>query len=209
MIDEKQLLASLGPKLRRRAADMLGTQSRYTDDLAQEGWVAVWRALPTVPAHLLNDADALEGWCIGVARNKMRNWIRDELAAPRRGLNNELSAGSGTISGDALFEALSSSEALDGVDLGYHDGKVAAALEKLTPTQRRYVFLRFWGDQTKAEICEQLGYSESSGSFSTAWALAKANLVRELSDEKPAPRMSNAEYCRRYREKKRAARAMV
>lgn len=149
MIDQRQLLASLGPKLRSRAAAMLGGQSRYTDDLAQEGWVAVWRALPTVPAHLLSDADALEGWCIGVARNRMRNWIRDELAAPRRGLNNEVTAGHEIVE---LFEALSGSLTLETVDQAYHDGRVAAALDALAPRQREYVVARFWHGVPTTEL---------------------------------------------------------
>lgn len=142
MIDQHQLLVELRPKIRLISARLLGRQTSHVDDLAQEGWLAVWKALPTAPTF--DTLDATIGWCLAVARNKMRNWIRDELAAPRRGLNNETPAGSGTSSGDALFEALSSSETLEGVDLGYHDGKVAAALEKLTPTQRRYVIARFW-----------------------------------------------------------------
>jgi len=170
MIDQRQLLASLGPKLRRRAAVMLGSQARYIDDLAQEGWVAVWRALPTVPVHLLSDADALEGWCIGVARNRMRNWIRDELAAPRRGLNNEISAGA-----DALFEALSYSESLEAVDLGYHEGRLALALDALPPGQREYVVSRFLLGIPTTEL-----HGVGSRFSSKTWVAARKNLRRAL-----------------------------
>jgi len=168
VISDVELLTLLGPKLRCRAAQMLGSQSRYADDLAQEGWVAVWRALPTVPVHLLSDADALEGWCIGVARNKMRNWIRDELAAPRRGLNNETSTG-------ALFEALSHSESLEAVDLGYHEGRLSLALDALPPGQREYVLSRFWLGIPTTEL-----HGTGSRFSNKTWVGAKKNLLRAL-----------------------------
>lgn len=150
MIDQRQLLASLGPKLHRLAAGFFtGDEQRHTPDLAQEGWIAVWRALPTVPVHLLRDADALEGWCIGVARNRMRNWIRDELSAPRRGSRATVPASDVIVD---LVEALSGSLTLQTIDQAYHDGRVAAALDALPPRQREYVVARFWHGISTTEL---------------------------------------------------------
>lgn len=176
MISDVELLAELRPKLRRRAADMLGSQTRHVDDLAQEGWIAVWRALPTRPVSVVQ-YDEIVGWCIGVARNRMRNWIRDELAAPRRGMNREVSAGSGT---DSLIEALSESESTETVDAAYHHGELAAAFDALSPRQRQYVIARFWHGLKGVELDVALGVRKATAALWNGPYRARERMAKEL-----------------------------
>lgn len=65
---------------------------------------------------------------------------------------------------------------LDGIMLAaYHEGDFAAALSELTPRQREYVHLRFWGDRSYAELTAHFGY-EPTG----VWAGARKKLVVSL-----------------------------
>jgi RNA polymerase sigma factor (sigma-70 family) len=189
MIDDRQLLVELRPRLRGMAWGLLSNNElRYVDDLAQEGWIAVWRARPTAPVTII-DCDELVSWCTVVARNAMRNWIRSEILAQKSGGPGESKVENKVVptqmygGAPELLELHDLATALwDGIELtvnAYHHGRVLEALASLPPRQREYVVERFWNCRSTTEL--------HHGVFSPAtWTQAKRNLRRDLADLIPA-----------------------
>lgn len=137
--------------LQRVANAFLPPTSPHHDDLVQEGRIAMWRSLESYdPAK-----GALPTWVTGAARMRMRDLAHGtgqptgkEAARGRRPV--------GEISTDALqqdfpglwaqMEAREAVEGLlDAVAIAYHRGEIHRALDNLTPEQRHYVVMRFWG----------------------------------------------------------------
>lgn len=143
---DAQLAAAL-PGYRRWlhhvANDMLPANSTDHDDLVQEGYVAMWRALDTHdPAR-----GSLPSWLTGAARLRMREvahghgqWTGRPETRGSRSVDS--------LSLDELLEAdpehPSLAVMLDEVEMAYHSGEIADAIAALSPAQRRYVYARFW-----------------------------------------------------------------
>lgn len=133
------------------------TRPQLVEDLAQEGWVAMWRALQSFdPAR-----GALPSWLTRKALWRMRTCIADEawLGRPARHL------GRGAIrdtteyaTDDPLLERLADDNAIEAAMWAYHQGEVLAAVARLSPAQRRYVYLRFWRGLRGAELAQEFGY---------------------------------------------------
>lgn len=136
------------------------------DDLVQEGYIAMWRALGTYdPAK-----GALPTWLTGAARMRMNDVARGHgrptghvgiVASPgsRRDSRDARPAATGTAHLDALAPgALAEVENRvavwleDGLALAYHRGQIARALSALTEEQKTYVVLRFWHQMSETEI---------------------------------------------------------
>lgn len=145
----EERIATILPDYRRwlykTAWDLLPAGSPHADDLAQEGSIAMWRAFSTYD----ETKGALPSWLTTAARLRMRDvalshgrWTGHE---PMRGR-----AEPNTTSLDAVVEdgtddqALVYDDVLDGVEVAYHHGEIAQALNALTDEQRQYVYLRFW-----------------------------------------------------------------
>ncbi len=131
--------------LYRTAYDLLPAGSPHVDDLAQEGNIAMWRALGTHDP----DKGALPSWLTGAARLRMRNvalthgqWTGHEAMRGRTevsatSLDAILDDGSGDLA--ALAE-----DTMEGIEEAYHHGEIAQAMNALTDEQRAYVYARFW-----------------------------------------------------------------
>lgn len=94
------------------------------DDLVQEGYIAMWRALRSYD----ESQGALPAWLTAKAEWRMRT------VASRRQPRAE----------DELDESLAGASLLESVDIAYHHGEIADAISGLAPAQRRYVIARFW-----------------------------------------------------------------
>lgn len=117
------------------------------NDLAQEGRIAMWRALQTWDP----DRSALPFWLTNAATMRMKDLafghgqptgheeMRGRRAAEETSLE-QITAGRDEDTIDWL-----KIDALSDVEIAYHHGEIERAMESLTPTQRQYVFLRFWG----------------------------------------------------------------
>lgn len=143
--DEGLLLADYHKWLHYIAYKMTDDDSIH-DDLVQEGRIAMWRAMQTHDP----DKGALPSWVTTAAKQRMKDFLYGHGQPTGR----EATRGSREVetdtSVDALLEegleaALGVSEALEGVELSYHHGEILKALATLSPSQREYVFLRFWG----------------------------------------------------------------
>jgi len=118
-------------------------------DLAQEGWIAMWRALQAFD----QEKGSLPSWLTTAARMRMGDVVRRGLttgAAPRYGGHSAVE-----IPVDKLPEPIK--EALHTVELAYHAGEIRQAIDQLTPIQREYVIRRFWGDEAHTAISSDIG----------------------------------------------------
>jgi RNA polymerase sigma factor (sigma-70 family) len=156
-VSDADLLLEMRPWLRAEAAFRLGWErSRHTEDLAQEGWIAVWKALPDYPAGRAEELRI--PWCKTVARNRMLNWIRDELLAPTRGEDNSTLV-------DDMATVWEGAQAAHEVDRSYHDGEIAAALQQLTLRQRDYVVARYWHGMSAKELDAHFGVTNCAAAY--------------------------------------------
>lgn len=120
------------------------TSPSNIEDLAQEGLIAMNRALDTYDPT----KGELHPYLTFIARQRMREVLRRETwtgSPSQRGHVREKPATPVDTDWDWVEElAGSSPDVLDSVLLGYHQGEIYRALNSLTPEQRKYVFLRFW-----------------------------------------------------------------
>lgn len=167
--DQESLLVHLRPLLHHSARRALYVgEQRHTEDLAQEMWIAVWKALPDLPP-LCTAFDDVVAWCMGVARNRGRNWVRDALLATTHGESNSY-----LPVVDLLEILLEVPQALDQVEQAYHDGRIAEAVANLPQSYRGYVVQRFWQGVTTTELQRTLSPS--------TWTRVKKRLSVELKE---------------------------
>ena len=160
-VNERELLASYRPWLRAVAATM--TTPDRSEEWAQEGWIALWKAWKSWPG----DGD-LDVWCKSAARRRMLSMLRDSRAAKRDLRVTQLT-------GD-LSAVIEPSRRVDAAALAYHADEIAEALDRLTPRQRQYVVLRFWNEWTRTEL-DQHFHTRNSGAM---WQTSRPKLAAAL-----------------------------
>lgn len=105
------------------------------------------------------------------------SWHRQRLH-----LDSEIPVGVTSL--DALvddgFDPTGAADVLEGLEHAYFEGRVAEALEVLTPAERRYVVLRFWYGAQGTELAEEFGYSPHG-----LWRTARGRLRPALEDLAP------------------------
>lgn len=125
-------------------------------DLAQEGHIAMWKALRTFDAS----KGALPTWLTGAAKLRMSDVYRRDtwLGTPMaKGHRREKPAKPVDASEDWVVEMLgSASDLIDSVMWQYHEGEIYAAINALPAPQREYVYRRFWKGETYTEIAKTL-----------------------------------------------------
>ncbi len=159
-MNERELLLSYRPWLRAIATRM---QPLRAEEIAQEGWIAIWRAVQSHDAEFAPQ----DFWLKKNALDRMRSVLRD-YQAQLRDWRQQVLVGDLT----AIWEG---EEALLEMDLAYHHGEIAQALHSLTPREREYVFLRFWHGYRKPEMIAHFGY-EPNG----LWRTARPKLAEAL-----------------------------
>lgn len=126
------------------AYDLLPDGSPDVDDLAQEGHVAMWRAIEAWDP----DRGSLPSWLTGAARLRMRAIAHSKGQWTGRPETRGSASVRPVASVDAVEDELDALTAgydvAEAVVMAYHHGEIAAALDALTPAQRRYVLARFW-----------------------------------------------------------------
>jgi RNA polymerase sigma factor (sigma-70 family) len=155
--DEKELLVKYHPWVCKTAHGMCVSRPDRYEDLAQEGWIALWQATKTW------DGQAPFDWWLkyrahGAMLVLIKRWSRYDRNAYRRGV------GSRNI-------VLTS----ESIDMAYHYREIRTALLYLTPRQREYVVLRFWGGYRKTELIAYFGYDPQG-----IWTQGKKKLSRML-----------------------------
>lgn len=159
MISEHELLASYRPWLRTTARRALNGRPG-SEDLAQEMWIAMWRALAdqTVAPQ--------DFWLKRQALLRMKTCLRD--------WHDPMKHRQHVFTHDVTEVADLPAE-LGTVELAYHHGEIHAALDRLSPREREYVALRFWGGLNYPELAEHFGYRPTN-----LWRTARPKLAEAL-----------------------------
>jgi len=126
--------------LQKVAGNMIGFGDPRLDDLIQEGYIAMWKALSTFSSS----RGSQDWWLKYKAHGRMLEVVRRTVHRNE----DELS--------EAPEEALAAPDLLEALELAYHEGEIAEAISRLTPKQRRYVVARFWLGLSGNEM-KQLG----------------------------------------------------
>lgn len=176
MTDRQALLESQRAWLYVVARNLSKQQPERIEDLCQEGWVAAWRAMSTYDAER---GASLRWYMRKKAKLRMLEvimgneaWLGREQRT--RGTGKQQDAAIDPMEGEYL-DAMSVGDNIDALLLAYHEGEIQAALERLTPKQREYVYRRFWLNEGVNDIKRAM-----STNTSTMWANAKKTLVKEL-----------------------------
>jgi DNA-directed RNA polymerase specialized sigma24 family protein len=130
--EEWEILQSFRPWLRAVAKNMTRSNSDRCEELAAEGWVAIWLA---VKHHSDRNFDMTSPFLKTVALNKMRSIIRGWTAQCR------------DISNRVLVVEDTNPSVWDGL-----------FVEHLSPGERKYVLLKYWGGLTDTEMIQHFGY---------------------------------------------------
>jgi RNA polymerase sigma factor (sigma-70 family) len=135
--DEETLREYIG-WLRKTAGNMIGFGDPGLDDLVQEGYIAMWRALKNFD----RSKGSLPSWLTAKAHWRMLEVVQ----RTKRTIEVTLD--------EAPEDQLAAPDLLDAIDIAYHDGEIAQAVSELTTQQRRYVIARFWLGLSGKEMVE-------------------------------------------------------
>jgi RNA polymerase sigma factor (sigma-70 family) len=161
-VNERELLLAYRPWLRTTARNFLrGRPEHQAEDLAQEGWIAMWRAFQDD-----SGGAPLDWWLKRQAILRMNQMIRDWLTT------NKQRAHLFTDDVGALVEL---SAHVEGIEIAYHHGEILQALNALTSREREYVYLRFWCGWRQPQMIEHFGYKPSA-----LWGTARPKLRAAL-----------------------------
>lgn len=150
---QRDLLAAYRRWLLRVAWEY-ATGPEHARDLAQEGWIAMWRASQTAtPAGISQQTYLMKS-----ARYRMlrcvtkQTWLGmpDRRAPGYGGTARRVWAKDAEVAygGIADLGELGAGAALyDGVEYAYHHGEIMAALNELSAAQREKVLRAFWLDE--------------------------------------------------------------
>lgn len=149
-------------------------------ELAQEGYIAMWRALDTYDP----DKGALASWLVTAAELRMADVLRRGTSFGQVG--NRPPGTEEGLRAQRSLEELPAPEIdeleqriaiwlSEGLALAYHRGAIHRAVAQLTPDERRYVIMRFWEGKANPEIQPHV-----SGNVRWLWSTAKAKLRDDL-----------------------------
>lgn len=170
--EQRALLERFRPRLRRMAAT-LTRHSDFAEELAQEGWIAIWREVTS--KGLIPD-----GMLMHNARNAMGQVIRFNtqqcrdirVTVPISAMAWEEDS---NLDIDDLFGGIEVD--LTQVEVDYHDGRILDAVNKLPPQQRDYVIRRFWYGWTKKPLEVYFDMNPHN-----IWRYARKNLEKSLTE---------------------------
>lgn len=178
-MNERELLEHYRPWLRKVAAGM--TTPSMVEDLAQEGWIALWLAYGKADERRA----PTDWWLKKKAHGRMitlvsRDWrtLKSRTwgipaGQARPSTDEELSTvGASVWDSEQLLDG---ADLIDGAEWAYHHGEIARALDELTPAQRKYVVLRFWHGYGTWDMVDEYGYDPRG-----IWAGARKALISSL-----------------------------
>lgn len=165
-VDRNQLIASIVPDytgwLRKLATGMLSPGHEALDDLVQEGFIAMWRAvlsldLDAAPADYWLKRSAHQRMLTVVARGMKwtgspdrRNGGHESVIGAPRPLS--LSEASSHPDLDFEPEDVSIAAAFEQALWAYHEGEMAQLLAGLDARTRDYLVKRFWHGWLESEL---------------------------------------------------------
>lgn len=171
--EEQDLLLRFRPWLRTTANGMCRQFPERAEDLAQEGWIAMWRSIGNFPGDVPSDS-----WLKASAVKRMYSHIRDWTAQCRDIRITDLAGVPGMRTVDDrvdVWDALWVD--LGDVEMAYHHGEIMTALAALPPRQRLYIWFKYWRGYTDTEMKTVFGYRPK-----TLGDVVHKRLAEELAD---------------------------
>lgn len=169
-VEERDILLAYRPWLRVTARELclyyLG-HARDAEELAQEGWISLWRALRK------DDGSTPQSyWLKRCARSGMLHVLKAWIAQKR---DVRKCAPVDTTPGEInMWTQLEAAPALTEIEQAYHDGEIRQAIERLPRAQRSYIERRFWHGWTIKALDIYFGNSHK------IWKPAQDILKNEL-----------------------------
>lgn len=161
-----EILRGFRPWLYKTAQQLLSPSSPEIEDLVQEGYIAMWKALKT---HK-EEAGPLTAWLTTKARWRMLEVVKEKnwsgMPSRRHGRNPVQDVVPLSLDKDydgaTLADLLLTPDIAESVMNAYHHGEIHEAIAELSPAQRKYVYARFWCGMTWGEMkTEVFGYDPS------------------------------------------------
>ncbi len=144
------------------------------EDLAQEGHIAMWKALRSYDPL----KGSLPSWLTTAAKMRMRDisWRNKPLTGEpsAKGHIREKPATPVDTDWDWVQESVGSQELQESILMAYHQGEIYDAVASLPPRQREYIFRRFWLGETDKSIRNVIPNSPR------VWGPAREELSRKL-----------------------------
>ncbi len=146
-MNHAEVLLSYRQWLRAVASRM--TTSARVDDLAQEGWISMWKAL-----EAFDGRSPLDFWLKRKAYGRMTMLVSRDWKTNKE----QQYVWTDFTDPDA---ADSQSYVPNTHEVEYHRDEIRAAVSNLTEREREYVWLRFWRDFNWPELTKYFGYEPS------------------------------------------------
>lgn len=145
--DEHELLLRFRPWLRRITGRFPQMMPSRNEDLAQEGWIAIWRGVQILKSRTELPSN-IELWLRRCAINRMSNVIDEWKAQSRNVYNTTLVDFNAVYDEDDSWMSYLTNIALTtdlgDIELAYHHGEIMRAINELPRAQRQYVIRKFW-----------------------------------------------------------------
>lgn len=156
---QREMLEAYRPWLRKTAFSLLNPGNyRMVEDLMQEGWIDIWRE---------SRKNQDPPWLMACARNRMRRILQHNHYDKRDDRKVDWYADVTDVwDGELIYE---------NIELAYHYGAIAAAIDNLSPKQQEYVRLRFWLEYDYEGLTKHFGYNPGM-----LWSRARRSLDEEL-----------------------------
>lgn len=165
------------PWLRKVATSLLPPWQPSIDDVVQEGYIAMWKAEKSFDPS----RGKLDYWLKMKAHRRMLTVVIRQ-GTPELSLNKDVSSGNGGSEEHwELQDFIAAPDLLGEVEMAYHHGEIAEAIDRLSPAQKRYVYARFWLGLSGREMREMglFGY-DPSALWNRKDTGAKVKLQRDL-----------------------------
>lgn len=161
MTDRNAELRNYRSWLHAVAMDMVGLRAggQLVQDLAQEGYIAMWRALESYDPS----RGSLPHWLTKSAKWRMADVLErgstfgKEAARGVHTRPESIGATEGSLDAmtDAGIDWASDDDVAAMLELAYMRGTVHRALESLTADQQKYVRLRFWHELSETQMYQR------------------------------------------------------
>lgn len=183
---QRELIEHWSPWLRSVARRFPPMMPSRIEDLAQEGWIAIWRGLQILDTKSPEDMpDSIDKWLKRCAVNRMHNVVNSWTCEGRnaytaigidyQSLDNPTETTSPFY--DALYAALSVN--LGDIEMAYHHGEIMDAINRLPKAQKAYVLRKFWHGWSPTAL--DIYFNDAK----YTWRAAKTQLSEELAHLHP------------------------
>jgi hypothetical protein len=147
MPDDNDTLTSYRLWLLKMATVYLADNPDEWQDLAQEGYIAMWRALKTYD----ETRGSLPAWLTYKAAFRMQRCAGDKTwtgsTSRKQGRNKFVPVPQDYMPNEDI-DSLTIQEIPASIELAYHHGQIAQILEGFSPAVRTALFRRFWLDES-------------------------------------------------------------